>query len=50
MCFMMCRTQPGHWLKAIDFGCTVYMEPGQPLQRKTGTPMFMVGPSPKLMP
>jgi len=35
------RTQPGHWLKAIDFGCTVYMEPGQPLQRKTGTPMFM---------
>lgn len=35
------KTQPGQWLKAIDFGCAQYVEPGLPLTRKTGTPMFM---------
>lgn len=36
------RTKVGQWLKAIDFGCAQYVEQGQPLARKTGTPMFMV--------
>ena len=36
------RLRPGTWLKSIDFGCAQPVEPGVPLTRKTGTPMFMV--------